>query len=275
MPLPRMDEIPLQLLKLIMNQKIYSIREAKELLIKKFGLTQTDLSIKDSSGIGKFNKNVILSYALLVLAGLVYKNSKPFVAMDEAKKIIRRNPSEVTISYLNELAKAKQERKLKKEKDLTRQNLIKKYDLILKKIKMTETEFEHFSGLVLSKVYNVDFFKFVEITPPKSDGGIDGIIHLGEDTKSKVYFQSKFKDNRYPIGEPLLRDFTGALVARKGNKGYFVTTTRFSGEAIRYVEKLKDPEINKNITLIDGHKLMELVFKYNLENELGVNCLDY
>ncbi|MED3831936.1 restriction endonuclease [Peribacillus frigoritolerans] len=268
MALPSYDEIHLPLLKLILNNSVNRLKEAVEILAKEFGLTDEELNERVPSGGRKFYYQVSFSLMLLTRAGLIFKGIKPFRTTDSARKVIAQNPNKITKRCLDDLANDRQVKKIKKEKDLEEKRLLNSYNEYLQKLKgINETYFEHVTGLVLSRVYNIDFISNVEITPPNNDGGIDGIIHLGEGEESKVYFEAKRKKDR-PIPSSFLRDFTGALVARKATTGYYVTTTRYTNEAIRFVEKLRDPYININITLIDGHKLVELIFKYNLENEV-------
>ncbi|WP_438825691.1 restriction endonuclease [Gottfriedia acidiceleris] len=120
----------------------------------------------------------------------------------------------------------------------------------------------------MSKIFNVDFLKHVEITPPTDDGGIDGIVHLPDG--SEVYFEAKCKKDK-PIPPGFIRNFTGGIVAKKGRVGYYFTTTRYTEKAILSVEKLKDPDIDINITLIDGHEMVDLIFKYGLEDVIKLN----
>lgn len=58
------------------------------------------------------------------------------------------------------------------------------------------------------------------------------------------------KRYRGQIGQPLVRDFYGALVHENAKRGYFVTTGRFSLPAQTWAE-------GKNITLVDGVDLLE------------------
>ncbi|MGE8036753.1 restriction endonuclease [Lysinibacillus sp. NPDC093692] len=89
------------------------------------------------------------------------------------------------------------------------------------------------------------------------DGGIDGIVKediLGLD---KIYLQGKRWTN--PVSRPDIQAFVGSLVGFKANKGIFITTSRFTKEAIAYSES-----IEKSLILIDGMKLTELMFLYNV-----------
>jgi len=90
------------------------------------------------------------------------------------------------------------------------------------------------------------------------DGGIDGVINedpLGLDT---IYLQAKrYTDNA--VGRPDIQAFVGALEMRRARKGVFITTSRFSREAIDYISM-----IEKKVILIDGQQLAELMIKHGL-----------
>lgn len=90
-----------------------------------------------------------------------------------------------------------------------------------------------------------------------NDGGIDGVIKedvLGLDT---IFIQAKRWKNPVPIKE--VRDFAGALLSKRSNKGVFITTSSFSTSAYDFVST-----IDRKIILIDGERLTALMLKYNL-----------
>lgn len=89
------------------------------------------------------------------------------------------------------------------------------------------------------------------------DGGIDGIIKedkLGLDT---IYIQAKRWENVVPVRE--IRDFAGALLSKKARKGIFITTSSFPQSAYENVNS-----IEHRIILIDGARLTELMFEFNV-----------
>jgi restriction system protein len=90
-----------------------------------------------------------------------------------------------------------------------------------------------------------------------NDGGIDGVIKedvLGLDT---IYIQAKRWKNTVPIKE--IRDFAGALLSKRSNKGVFITTSDFPPSAHEFVST-----IDRKIILIDGKRLSHLMIKFNL-----------
>lgn len=270
MVLPRYDEIHLPLLKFIHKYPISQLKEVVVALSQEFHLSDEELNERVRSGERKFYTQVSFSKKRLIEAGLISPVFKPFRITDTGRALLAQKPKKITNRDIGELIKKKKIKESQKEEESVRQLQFDSCEEYLQKIRELNNNdsnfFEYISGLITSNILNVDF-STVKFTPPNNDGGIDGIIHLGESDEAKVYFESKCKVSRpVPIG--YLRDFIGALVLRKAKQGYYFTTTRYTGDVIRYVEKLKDPDININIELIDGNKLVELIFKYNLVSEI-------
>jgi restriction system protein len=95
------------------------------------------------------------------------------------------------------------------------------------------------------------------------DGGIDGIIKEDKLGLDVVYIQAKRWDNN-PVGRPEVMQFAGALQAQRANKGIFLTTSRFTGDARGYVS-----QIGSKIVLIDGEQLTSLM----IEHDVGVSTV--
>lgn len=96
----------------------------------------------------------------------------------------------------------------------------------------------------------------VETTKQSGDGGIDLIAYNHQAfTSGKYIVQCK----RYSggVGEPIVRDLYGVVTAERANKGILMTTGYFSMSAIKFAS-------DKNIELIDGERLSELLYKNNL-----------
>lgn len=107
-------------------------------------------------------------------------------------------------------------------------------------------------------------FTKVEVLGKSGDGGVDGIGVLQINLLSfRVYFQCK----RYTssVGAGAIRDFRGAMAGRS-DKGIFITTATFTGEAKK--EASRDGAIP--IDLIDGDRLCVLLkeLKLGVQTEL-------
>ncbi len=77
---------------------------------------------------------------------------------------------------------------------------------------------------------------------------------MGLDT---IYIQAKRWKNVVPIRE--VRDFAGALLSKRSNKGVFITTSSFPSTAHEFVSS-----IERKIILIDGERLSTLMIEFNL-----------
>ncbi len=72
-----------------------------------------------------------------------------------------------------------------------------------------------------------------------------------------IYLQAKRWEGN--VGRPEIQKFVGALYGKKAKKGVFITTGKFSDEAIEYVRNI-DPKV----ILIDGWSLANFMIDVNL-----------
>lgn len=96
----------------------------------------------------------------------------------------------------------------------------------------------------------------VETTKASGDGGIDLIANNNQPILSGRYI---IQCKRYSgsVGEPIIRDLYGVITSERANKGILMTTGYFTKSAISFAE-------GKQIELIDGDKLNELLRKYDM-----------
>lgn len=114
--------------------------------------------------------------------------------------------------------------------------------------------------LLVAMGYGGSFSEAAERIGRSGDGGLDGVIkedRLGLDV---VCVQAKrWKDT---VGRPSIQAFAGSLQGARARKGIFITTSKFSKEALEYAER-----IDTRIVLIDGITLARFMF----EHDVGVN----
>lgn len=91
------------------------------------------------------------------------------------------------------------------------------------------------------------------------DGGLDGVIRQDALGIERVYLQAKryAKDNT--VGAAAIREFVGALTGAGASGGIFITTSTFSSDARKYVERL-----TPRVILIDGSELGRLMVDYGV-----------
>jgi restriction system protein len=96
-----------------------------------------------------------------------------------------------------------------------------------------------------------------KVVGKSGDRGIDGIINEDKLGLDVVYIQAKKYTEAVTISQ--VRDFAGALLARKAKKGVFITTSSFPKSAEEFVA-----QIEPKIILIDGQRLAQLMIDYNV-----------
>jgi restriction system protein len=125
---------------------------------------------------------------------------------------------------------------------------------LLEKIKKIDPYY--FEKVILILLKQMGYGDFVE-TPKSGDGGIDGIINEDKLGLDKIYIQAKrYGENK--VREKDIRNFIGAM-SGDTNKGVFVTTSNFDNGAHQ-----KAHDAHHTIILIDGKKLVDLMYQYNV-----------
>lgn len=114
----------------------------------------------------------------------------------------------------------------------------------------------YFEKVILILLNKMGYGDYIE-TPKSHDGGIDGVINEDELGLGKIYTQAKLYTNQ-KIYEKDIRNFIGAM-SGDTNKGIFITTSTFAESA-----KQKAKDAHHSIILIDGKKLVDLMYRYNV-----------
>ena len=92
------------------------------------------------------------------------------------------------------------------------------------------------------------------------DAGLDGLIRLDPLGLDVVYVQAKRYTDHH-VGRPDIQAFVGALHGAQASRGIFITTSRFSPQAVDYADR-----VNARVILIDGPELAALM----IEHDCGV-----
>lgn len=132
-------------------------------------------------------------------------------------------------------------------------------DLLSKIIEQTPSFFEKLIvDLLLAMGYGSQRHDAGKVLGQSGDGGIDGIINEDKLGLDVIYLQAKKWNRNNLVGRPEIQRFVGALSGQKAKKGIFITTSAFTKEASDY-----NPH-DISLILIDGNRLVELMFEYNV-----------
>ena len=126
--------------------------------------------------------------------------------------------------------------------------------------KLKDIDPYYFEKVVLLLLEKMGYGEFIE-TSKSNDGGIDGIINEDKLGLDKIYIQAK-RYNENKVREKDIRNFIGAM-SGDTTKGVFVTTSTFDDYAVK-----KAHDAHHKIILIDGKKLIELMYQYGVGTQV-------
>jgi restriction system protein len=274
----------LPLLKFSADGEEHSMQEAREGLAEIMGLSQEDLEKRLPSGRqSTFANRVAWAKVYLTQAGVLESPKRgKFHISNRGRQILIEAPDRISIKYLEQF-KEFQEFRQASSKNRTQkvthvgdddnssttpeETLEQAYQQLrdevanelLHLIKNNTPEF--FEKLVIYLIVSMGYGGSVKeagkATRKTADEGIDGIIkedRLGLET---IYLQAKRWEA--VVGRPEIQKFVGALHGQRAKKGVFITTSRFSKEALDYVGQI-DPKV----VLLDGADLVQLMIDHGV-----------
>ncbi len=272
----------LPMLKFASDGKEHSMSETREYLAKELSLSDADLKEMLPSGRQtKFVNRVAWAKVYLSQAGLLESPGRGvFKISENGRKVLSNPPDKITVKYLEqfpEFLEFRYERKgsrtSKLEYEVYEQAATPEEALeqaaenlreevahqLIKLIKNNSPDF--FEKLVVELLVKMGYGGSIkdagQAIGQSGDEGIDGIIKEDKLGLDLIYIQAKRWEA--PVGRPELQKFVGALHGKRAKKGVFITTSSFSQQAVEYVN-----QVDPNIVLIDGERLVDLMIDYNL-----------
>jgi len=268
------------LLEIASDKKEHSLREAREIIAKQMNLSQEDLNeLLPSENQTKFDNRVAWAKSYFVQAKILESPKRGFfIITDRGIELLNQNHNRIDVKILNQYPEFQEFHSTKSikgqppdvienrnetpEETLQNSYLSIRNELstdIITKIKSNSPKF--FENLVIDLMISLgyggsrqDAGRSIGQT---GDEGIDGIIKEDKLGLDIIYLQAKKWEGT--VGRPEIQKFVGALHGKRAKKGVFITTGKFSNDAISYVETI-DPKV----ILIDGKMLTELMIDHNL-----------
>ena len=281
MTVPSFENLRLYILKHLANGGIWRKAQLVEPIAAHFNLSVEDIAQEYESGNGAILADRI-SWALsyLALSGLLTRPKRGhYTITDLGKRYVSKSEAEITAYIKQKMAEREQTQKLDnqeitvgaEEVNITpkeqleasfhaiRQEVYREIlDTILSK---TSQAFEKLVIDLLQKMgYGGRLEKPAQVTRSSHDGGIDGEIREDVLGLGRIFIQAKRYQTDDTIGRPYIQAFVGALQGQHADKGVFITTARYSAEAIHYAQNLS----STRVVLIDGLQLAEYIYRYDV-----------
>lgn len=277
MAVPKYNEMYKPFLEALKDGKQHYLEDITKYIREKFNLTESDISELQPSGRQTvFRNRVGWAGTYLKKSGLIESPKRAvFIITDTGKNAINDKTVKIDNGYLmrfegfqkfinQSLGMVGMQNEMKCDTDTPDDVFERAFqeindnlaDEILSEVmKMSPTSFEQMAIDLLHKMGYGAFENSGRTTAVTGDEGIDGIIMEDRLGFSLIYIQAKKWDSQSTVGRPELQNFVGAI-AGKGGKGLFVTTAKFSKQAIEYAK-------HQHIILIDGVKLAKLMIEHN------------
>lgn len=117
--------------------------------------------------------------------------------------------------------------------------------------------FEHYFMTLLSKYSEKHHKKVIEcyVTGGSADGGIDGVMKTEDPLGFRETTMVQTKNRVEIMTETDVRGFFGAVCAKKGTRGMFVTSSDFHPNAVSFMEPLDD------LVGINGNRVFEMALE--------------
>lgn len=286
MSVPDFQSIMLPLLECLADDEEHSLREVIECLAGEFGLSEEDRKERLPSGQqAVFDNRVGWSRTYMKKAGLLESTKRgSFKITSRGLKVLADKPKNIDVKFLNNYPefiefhkwkgkKAKPGVEATSEGEKTALELLEdSYETLRRSLaqelldQVLECSPEFFERLVVDLLVKMGYGGTREdagkAVGGSGDEGIDGVINEDRLGLDIVYVQAKkWKDDAI-IGRPEIQKFAGALMGKKAKKGVFITTAKFSKEAVSYAQTIEN-----KIVLIDG----ELLAEYMIDFDVGVD----
>ena len=281
MAVPQFQQILLPLLKLASDGEIHQISTTVANLAEHFSLTEDERRQLIPSGLQeRFYNRVTWARTHLGKADLLETpNRGSFKITRRGRQILANKPTEINTKMLKEFEEYRifigtngdSEETLSQIECATPQETIQVAyqtlrnsladDLLVTVKNCSDKFFEHLVVALLVRMgYGGSLKEAGQAIGRSNDGGVDGIIKQDRLGLDVIYTQAKRWTDSV-VSRSDVQSFAGALQGKQANKGVFITTSKFSKPAIKFVET-----ISSKIILIDGTRLAELMIEY----ELGV-----
>jgi restriction system protein len=280
MTIPSYEEMMLPVLLFTGDGKEHSNEESVEYIKNFFNLNDEDVQIPlRSGGQSVLNNRAAWARTYLKQAGLITSTQRArFMITELGMKVLKENPKEITDKYLMKFPGFQEFQKRHKNKKIdtgdkglsskTPLEILEDNYLILRSnladellsniAKCSPAFFENLVvELLVGMGYGGTLSDAGQTVGKSGDGGIDGIIKEDKLGLDVVYIQAKRWEGT--VGSKEIRNFVGALAGHKANKGVFITTSKFTQEALSFTQA-----ITPKVILIDGEFLANLMIDYDI-----------
>lgn len=296
MAIPKYYEFFPPIMEVLSDGKIHHFKEVRDYCVKYYSLTDEEQQEMLPSGKKSYvNDRVSWTKTYLKKAGLLGSPTRSNYQITElGKDAVKKGVKSITVDFLKQFKSFQQfygrketvplSEKLNDDSASLEQNPQEQMeysmrqinealadDLMLEVLKMSPYDFEK---LVVQLLKNMGYGEPIA-TKKSGDEGIDGLVKADKFGFDTIYVQAKQWNPDSTVSRPEIQKFLGALAGQGASKGLFITTAKYSCEAVQFAQR----HLQQKIVLVDGKMLTRLMIEYNLgvsvEMTYEVKRIDY
>lgn len=281
MAVPKFFEFFEAFLQAINDDELHSAKEVRSIIARDMNLSDADLSEMLPSGTQRtFDNRVGWARTYLDKAGLIETPLRGKYRITTAGKTALSSGQKIDLAYLEKSDAFREYHGVSVHGTVIEpivendESPMEVLDSAYKKVtaalasqlmdevmKLTPVEFERLVVKLLLKMgYGSGIEEAGIVTQQSNDGGIDGIIKEDQLGFSHIYIQAKQWAADQTVGRQEIQRFVGALQGQQAQKGLFITTAKYSSNAIQYANNL----LGVKVVLVDGSALTRLMIKHNV-----------
>lgn len=302
MAIPKYFEFFAPVMECLLDEKEHSTKDIRNYCVSYYSITEEELQERLTSGQYKYSNRIAWAEIYLKNAGLIESPSRSkYIITTLGKQAAKNGVQNITLEYLTQFESFRQFKGEKEQKsiansmdnstcndsespELSLQDPQEQLDtisrqlneslainLMQKVLKMSPYDFEK---LVVQLLKNMGYGEPIA-TKKSGDEGIDGLVKADKFGFDTIYVQAKQWKPDSTVSRPEIQKFLGALAGQGASKGLFITTAKYSSEAILFAQR----HLQQKIILVDGEMLTRLMIEYNLgvsvETTYEVKRIDY
>jgi restriction system protein len=259
----------------------HSVPHLREAVASQFSLTEGDLRATIPSGGLLFANRLHWAITYLYHAGLVARPRRGVVQITQrGREVLAKHPDRVDVGVLSqfdEFIEFRTPSRRGRQPESTEADIsettphetvsaaVEEANAavaveVLDRVRGREPAFlEHLVLDVLTAMGYGGAAGAAEHLGRSGDQGLDGVIRQDALGLDRIYVQAKRYGQDQSVGRPEIQAFVGALQGTQAGRGIFITTSRFTTEAIAYAER-----VPARVVLIDGRMLADLMVKHNI-----------
>jgi restriction system protein len=281
MPVPDYQSLMAPTLSVLADGGDHSLAELRTVIAQRLGLAEEDLQAKIPSGTPLFANRLHWAVTYMYQAGLLSRPKRGVVRITgRGRKVAAAHPDRVDVGVLSEFPefidfksrshgpRQTGQPELAESETTPREAVSTAVDEanaavaaeVLDRVRQREPAFlERLVLAVLTAMGYGGAAGTAEHLGKAGDEGLDGVIRQDPLGLDRIYVQAKRYGASRAVGRPEIQEFVGALHGAQADRGIFITTSRFTPDAITYADR-----VAARVVLIDGAALSGLMVRHNI-----------